>query len=37
MRGIKGLFQDISKVDPLAGVMFKGYTIPQLKEFLPKV
>jgi len=36
MRGIKGIFQDISKVDPLSGVLFKGYTIPQLVEFLPK-
>ena len=35
MRAIKGLFQDISSVDPFSGVMMRGYTIPQLKEFLP--
>lgn len=32
---MKGLFQDISSVDPFSGVMMRGYTIPQLKEFLP--
>lgn len=33
---MKGLMSDLSHVDPYQGIMFRGYSIPQLKEFLPK-
>ncbi|KAL4440852.1 hypothetical protein ABPG74_013833 [Tetrahymena malaccensis] len=36
MRGMKGLMSDLSRCDPYQGIIFRGYTIPQLKEFLPK-
>ena len=36
MRGIKGLMSDLSRCDPWKGIMFRNYSIPQLKEFLPK-
>jgi citrate synthase len=37
MRGYKALFCDTSLCDPYSGILFKGYSIPQCKEFLPKV
>jgi len=37
MRGMKAIFSDVSTVDPLSGILFKGYTIPQIKDFLPKI
>ncbi len=37
MRGIKSMFWDISNLDPEEGIRFRGYTIPQLRELLPKV
>lgn len=36
MRGVKSLVTDISYVDPLEGIRFRGYTIPELLESLPK-
>lgn len=36
MRGVKGLVTDISYVDPGEGIRFRGYTIPELLEILPK-
>lgn len=33
---MKGLMSDLSRCDPYQGIIFRGYTIPQLKEFLPK-
>ncbi|KAL4450916.1 hypothetical protein ABPG74_011758 [Tetrahymena malaccensis] len=37
MRGIRALFYDQSTVDPIDGVMFRGYSIPELHELLPKL
>jgi citrate synthase len=35
MRGIKGLFQDVSSVDPDVGLTIRGYSIPEMKKLLP--
>ena len=37
MRGIKCLTTDISYLDPYEGIRFRGYTIPEVLEALPKV
>lgn len=37
MRGIKGLTTDISYLDPQEGIRFRGFTIPEVLEKLPKV
>ena len=37
MRGVKGLTTDISYLDPYEGIRFRGYTIPEVLEKLPKV
>ncbi len=36
MRGVKCLVTDISYLDPLEGIRFRGYTIPEILEKLPK-
>ena len=36
MRDVRGLVTDISYVDPAEGIRFRGYTIPELLEKLPK-
>ncbi|MBC8344597.1 MAG: citrate (Si)-synthase [Bacteroidetes bacterium] len=36
MRGIKSLVTDISYLDPNEGIRFRGYTIPEVFELLPK-
>jgi citrate synthase len=36
MRNIKSLVTDISYVDPAEGIRFRGYTIPEVLEKLPK-
>jgi citrate synthase len=36
MRNVKGLVTDISYVDPNEGIRFRGYTIPEAMEILPK-
>lgn len=36
MRDVKGLVTDVSYVDPSEGIRFRGYTIPELLEKLPK-
>ncbi len=36
MRGIKSLLTDISYLDPEEGIRFRGYTIPETLEKLPK-
>ncbi|EGR33321.1 hypothetical protein IMG5_056190 [Ichthyophthirius multifiliis] len=36
MRGIKCLMSDLSRCDPYDGIIFRGYSIPQLKKLLPK-
>ena len=36
MRGVKCLTTDISYLDPMEGIRFRGYTIPECLEKLPK-
>lgn len=36
MRGITGLITETSHLDPNEGIEFRGYTIPQCQELLPK-
>ena len=36
MRGVKALVTETSSLDPEEGIRFRGYTIPELKEKLPK-
>ena len=36
MRDVKSLVTDISYVDPVEGIRFRGYTIPEVIEKLPK-
>ena len=36
MRSVKGLVTDISYVDPSEGIRFRGYTIPEVLDLLPK-
>ncbi len=37
MRGVKSLVTDISYLDPMEGIRFRGFTIPETLEKLPKV
>jgi len=36
MRSVKGLVTDISYVDPGEGIRFRGFTIPEVLDLLPK-
>ena len=36
MRGIKSLLTDISYLDPNEGIRYRGYTLPEVFEKLPK-
>ncbi|MFC2079962.1 citrate (Si)-synthase [Bacteroidota bacterium] len=36
MRGVKGLVTDISYLDPQEGIRYRGYTLPEVFEKLPK-
>ena len=36
MRGIKSLITDISYLDPYEGIRYRGYTLPEVFEKLPK-
>lgn len=36
-RGIKMMVWETSQLDPIKGIRFRGYSIPELKELLPKV
>ncbi|MFW5820021.1 MAG: citrate (Si)-synthase [Bacteroidota bacterium] len=36
MRGLKALVTDISYLDPVEGIRYRGFTLPQLFEKLPK-
>ncbi len=36
MRGVKGLTTDISYLDPYEGIRFRGKTIPEVMEIIPK-
>ena len=37
MRGMKSLVTDISYLDPIEGIRFRGHTIPETLESLPRV
>lgn len=37
MKGIKGLLTDTSALDPELGISFRGYSIPELREKLPRI
>jgi citrate synthase len=37
MRGITGLVTETSILDPQEGIRFRGYSIPELREKLPKI
>jgi citrate synthase len=36
-RGIKMMVWETSSLDPIKGIRFRGYSIPELRELLPKV
>ncbi len=36
MKGVTGLITETSKLDPNDGIRFRGYSIPELREKLPK-
>ncbi len=36
MRGIKSLVSDISYLDPMEGIRYRGYTLPEVFEKLPR-
>src|ERR1051326_2620645 len=36
MKGMIGLVTETSKLDPNEGIRFRGYSIPELREKLPK-
>lgn len=36
MRGIKSLITDISYLDPFEGIRYRGFTLPEVFEKLPK-
>jgi citrate synthase len=37
MRGVKSMIWETSSLDPEDGIRFRGYSIPQLRELLPKI
>ncbi|MEL7586682.1 MAG: citrate (Si)-synthase [Prolixibacteraceae bacterium] len=37
MKGVPSLITDTSKLDPQTGITFRGYTIPELREKLPRL
>ena len=37
MRSVKCMVSDISALDPMEGIKFRGYSIPEIREKLPKV
>ena len=36
MKGMIGMITETSKLDPAEGIRFRGYSIPELRELLPK-
>lgn len=36
MRGVKSMIWETSQLDPIEGIRFRGFSIPELKEKLPK-
>lgn len=37
MRGVKSMIWETSSLDPVDGIRFRGYSIPQLRELLPRI
>ncbi len=37
MRGVKSMIWETSNLDPVEGIRFRGYSIPQLRELLPSM
>lgn len=37
MKGVPSLITDTSKLDPITGIRFRGYTIPELRDKLPRL
>ncbi|MGQ8335274.1 citrate (Si)-synthase [Sunxiuqinia sp. A32] len=37
MKGVPSLITDTSKLDPTTGIRFRGYTIPEIRERLPRL
>ena len=37
MRGVKSMIWETSQLDPIEGIRFRGFSIPELREKLPKV
>ncbi len=37
MRGVKSMIWETSQLDPIKGIRFRGYSIPELRELLPSV
>ena len=37
MRGVKSMIWETSSLDPIEGIKFRGYSIPALREKLPKI
>ncbi len=36
MRGVKSMIWETSELDPVEGIRFRGYSIPELREILPQ-
>ena len=36
MRGVKSMIWEPSQLDPIDGIRFRGYSIPELRDLLPK-
>ncbi len=36
MRGVKSMIYETSQLDPVEGIRFRGYSIPELRRLLPK-
>ena len=36
MRGVKSMVWETSQLDPIDGIRFRGYSIPELRDLLPK-
>ena len=37
LKGVPGMVSETSKLDPEEGIRFRGYSIPELREALPRV
>lgn len=37
MRGVKSMIWETSQLDPVKGIRFRGYSIPELRDLLPRV